>query len=216
MHPLAAFYPNISARLETMSRALRVAPTIDVRQTWLRDMPARVLKHQRKPAPAPDPLWTGGFRMRHNRYVRMGAFPAYHVSDGVTTASAEVFGIAPAPMPVLGMPAEDRLQLLVAVDVPRILDLAEPAVQRLLGVSVPEITKVPDWTRTDALLRPLEYELPQAIGELAFQQGLGGLRYPAARATAGVNLVVFTDNLAKLGGAISATNPFTGEMHRLP
>lgn len=216
MHPLAAFYPSVSARLESMSRALQVAPTIDVHQTWLRDMPARVLKHQPRPAPAPDPLWTGGFRMRHNRYVRMGAFPAYHVSDGVTTASAEVFGIAPALAPVLGMPLEDRLQLLVEVDIPRVLDLTDPDVQRLLGVTVPEITQVPNWTRTDALLRPREYELPQAVGELAFQQGLGGLRYPAARAAGGVNMVVFTDNLAKLGGTISVTNPFTGTKHRLP
>ncbi|HEX6908892.1 MAG TPA: RES family NAD+ phosphorylase [Longimicrobium sp.] len=81
---------------------------------------------------------------------------------------------------------------------------------------MPEITQVPDWSRTDALLRPLAYELPQALGELAFQQGLGGLRYPAARATAGVNLVVFTDTLAKLGGSISVTHPFTGTKHTLP
>lgn len=216
MHPLAAFYPNLGAGLASMGRALDAAPTIDVHETWLRDMPARVLEHRPAAAVAPEPLWTGGVRLRHNRYVRMGAFPAYHVSDGVTTASAEVFGIAPAPAPVLGIPKEDRLQLLVAVDVSRILDLTDADIRRRLGVAEAEIVELPDWTVTDALGRPLAYELPQAIGELAFLRGLGGLKYPAARATSGANVVVFTDNLAKLGGTISVSNPFTGKKHRLP
>ena len=216
MHPLAALYPNLGARLESMSRALGAAPTIGVHETWVRDMPARLLEHRPTSVAAPDPLWTGGFRLRHNRYVRRGAFPAYHASDGVTTASAEVFGIAPAPAPVLGVPNEDRLQLRVAVDVPRILDLTDTDIQRRLGLAEAEIVELPDWTVTDALGRPLAYELPQAIGELAFLRGLGGLKYPAARATSGVNVVVFTGNLAKLGGTISVSNPFTGKEHRLP
>jgi hypothetical protein len=146
----------------------------------------------------------------------MGAFPAYHVSDGVTTASAEVFGVTPTRAPVLGVPRTSRLQLLVEVDVPRVVDLTDAGIRKRLRVTRAEIVQTPDWTRLDAWMRPLEYELPQLIGELACLADYGGVKYPAARATAGSNLVVFTGSLAKISGTIRTTNPFTGTIHRLP
>lgn len=216
MHALAAFYPNVAQRLGGLERAVHSMPTIAVKGTWVRDMPATVLRARPRPAPAADPLWTGGYLLRHSRYVRMGVFPAYHVSDGVTTASAEVFGVTPTRAPVLGVPQTSRLQLLVDVDVPVVLDLTDGGIRKRLRVTRAEIVKTPDLTVLDAWMRPLEYELPQMIGELAYLAGYGGVKYPAARATAGSNLVVFTGNLPKVSGTISTTNPFTGTRHQLP
>lgn len=163
-----------------------------------------------------DPLWALGYRKQHSRYVRRGAFPAFHVSEGVSTAAAEVFGISPTRAPVLGLPRQSRLVLLVDVVAGRVLDLVDPAVRDHLGISEHEITRPPDWSILDAWDRPLEYELTQCIGELAHRAGCDGLRFPAARRIGGMNLVVFTRRLARTGGSLTASDPFTGATHSIP
>jgi hypothetical protein len=148
--------------------------------------------------------------------VRRGAFAALHLSDGVTTVGAEVFGVAPSPTPQLGVPAVARIQIPVAVHVPRVLDLTDPLIRRRLHVRRRDLTIVPDWTVLDASGRPLAYEIPQAIGELAYHAGLGGILYPSAHATLGVNLVTFPERLAAVGGRLHAENPITGASQSLP
>lgn len=214
---LAQFYPSLALRIAIVDQTIRtVVGRMHIRDRWVRDLPATVLQMPPTGAPEPDVLWTGGFRLRHNRYVRRGAFPAYHLSDGITTVAAEVFGVAPQIAPVLGVPSESRLQLVVDADVPGVLDLTAQSVRRELGVSTADLVGIPDWTVLDALGRPAAYELPQCIGEVAYHAGLAGVLYRAARATGGTNLVVFTDHLARVGGSLRATNPFTGTERRLP
>jgi RES domain-containing protein len=180
-----------------------------VTRTWVRVTASRLVG-------VGGPLWTGGYRVRHNRYVRRNAFPAYHVSEGTTTAFAEVFGTPPGPSPRVGVPPENQTTLVIEVDLPDVLDLAVEAVRGHIGVSHAEIVRLPNWAATDFLGRPAEYELTQCIGELAMLAGCGGVLYPAARDTDGVNLVVFTDRLAAVGGSIRAIHPVTNAEHRLP
>lgn len=109
-----------------------------------------------------------------------------------------------------------RIQVPVAVYVPRILDLTDSLIWRRLRVRKRDLTVVPDWTALDASNRPQAYELPQAIGELAYHAGLGGILYPSAHATLGVNLVIFPARLVTVGGHLHAENPITGAAQSLP
>ncbi len=213
---LAPFYSGVAARIARLERDIQSSPRIRVTVRWVRDMPAEVLRKAPRGAASSDPLWTGGFRVRHSRFVRRDAFPAYHISDGVTTAAAEVFGGTPQRAPVLGVPDKTRLQLVIDADVPEVVDLTDARVRRRLKVSKRDIVEVPDWTKLDALGRPAAYELTQCIGELAFRSGAGGVLFPSSRATRGKNLAIFTDNLAAVGGRVHATDPFTGTAHELP
>lgn len=209
MTSLDRFYPRLAGRIAALRGAIRSTPSIGIRGQWVRDMPAEAMR-------LGDPLWALGYRTQHNRYVRRGAFPAFHVSEGVSTAAAEVFGIAPTPAPVLGIPPTSRLVLLVDVVVERVLDLVDPAVRGHVGISEHEITRLPDWSVLDAWERPLQYELTQCIGELAHRAGCDGVRYPAVRRIGGMNLVVFTRRLARTGGSLAASDPFTGASHTIP
>lgn len=192
-----------------------MAPTILVNGTWVRDLPATIARRAPPGGRAPDVLWSGGSSMAHSRYVR-GAFPALHLSDGLTTAGAEIFAVVPHPAPRLGVPSVARVQVPVAVHVPRVLDVTDPAVRRRLRVHKRDVTELPDWTALDVFDRPRAYEFPQAIGELAYRAELAGIRYPSARATRGANLVIFPERLREIGGRLQAENPITGVMQSLP
>lgn len=209
-------YPTLSARLGRLEAAIRAAPRILVDGVWVRDLAATIARVPPPGGAAPEVLWPGGTAFRHNRYVRQGAFPALHLGDGLTTVGAEVFGVSPSPAPRLGVPRDSRVQVRVEVYLPEVLDLADHRLRRRLGIRKADLTAVPDWTVLDVHGRPLAYELPQSIGELAYNAGLGGIRYPSAHATRGVNLVVFTDHLALVGGRIRAEDPFTGSIQSLP
>ena len=77
--------------------------------------------------------------------------------------------------------------------------------------------------------RPLEvdflnrfpgYELPQCLGELANDLGIGAVQYPSAPATRaglmGSNVVIFVDNLAATRGWYEAEEPVSGQIERWP
>lgn len=213
---LAALYPTVAARLPRFEKVLRDAPRIRVQQAWVRVIPVDKARTPPPGATAPDVLWTGGTSMAHNRYVRQGLCPALHLGDGLTTAGAEVFRIHPSPAPVLGVPESTRLLVRIETDVPEVLDLTDAKLRRRLRVTKRELTEVPNYLVLDALDRPCAYELPQAIGEIAFRLKLGGILYPSARATRGTNFVVFADHLACLGGSVRTEDPWTGEPRSLP
>lgn len=215
-HSLAKFYPRFASRITILDQAIRSVGRIHFCNRWVRDMPATVLRDPPPGEPERDVLWTGGYRVRHNRYVRREAFPAYHLSDGVTTVGAEVFGIEPQAAPVLGLPEVSRFQLLVDADVPEVLDLTDEDVREELGVSREELVVVPDMRALDTFGRPAAYELPQCIGELLFLSGAAGVLYPAARATAGTNVAIFTSHLDRVCGSLRAEDPVTGLERRLP
>jgi hypothetical protein len=212
---LAPHYPEQSARLPELERALSRAPAISVTTALTRDIP---LAWVHRPPPGcsyPNLLWPGGSSYDHSRYVRRGAFEALHLADNPTTAGAEAAGDEPSVAPILPVPQEARAILRVDVDVPQVLDLADRRVRARLRVRRSELTQLRDNADRDSTGRPRAYGLTQAIGEMAYHLGFAGVLYPSARAARGRNLVVFTDRLARVGGQLSADDG-NGTVYTLP
>ena len=96
------------------------------------------------------------------------------------------------------------------------LDLTSERVRRALKIKKADITQVPDPLIIDSIGRPPEYELPQMIGDLAYELEIPTIIYPSARTGIGANVVVFIDYLEMHGGWIETVNPVTGEKERIP
>src|SRR5262245_50711762 len=140
---------------------------IDVADRYVRNAPATTLKGYGTP-PKVTLLWTDGYLATHTRYGRRGAYPLFHISDGVTTASQEVFGGPRTDAPANYVPKESRLELVGEFDLHRVLDLTDAATQSLLGITEDEITVEPNLLDVDADGRPHAYELTQCIGAYAY------------------------------------------------
>lgn len=209
----AAYYPNVVARVDAWRARMARIPRGSLTRDWVRDVPATRLTR----TPTGDPprlLAPIGYRFVHNRYTRRGAFPSMYLSDGVTTASSEVFGVDAVRRGPLGVPDASRLQLVVQAQLPDVLDLTSASVRAQLDVTLLDITQPRDPLALDFLQRPVAYELPQCLGELAHELGIGALLYPSSPADAGVNVVIFTDHLGATGGWYATTDPVTGAAER--
>lgn len=192
------------------------APSVDIKEASVRNAPAAILAGYGDP-PVVNLVWTDGYHFNHTRYGRKNTYPLYHVSDGVVTAAQEVFQGPKTSTATNYVPKESRVELLVMIDVPHILDLTDPNVLTALGVTIDEITETPNLLAFDPSSgRPDAYELTQCLGELAHACGFGGIRYPGARYEKGVNIAIFADHLERLGGWIETTNPVSHVIERLP
>ena len=138
--------------------------------------------------------------------------PALYLADGVSTASAEVFGCDGT----LGIPPTSRLQMVVRTDLPGALDLTDPDVLKALSIERKELIQIPDPLILDSIGRPTEYELPQMIGDVAYELEIPTILYPSARIDPGANVVVFVEYLAKNSHWIETENPLTGAPERIP
>jgi RES domain-containing protein len=78
------------------------------------------------------------------------------------------------------------------VHVARVLNLADPAVRRLLGVSARQLREVP-WR---AMQHAGQEPVTQAIGRLARAAGMQGLLVMSARQRRGLNLVLFRESVS--------------------
>ncbi len=211
----ADYYPHVVARVAFWREEMERIPRESLTHSWVRDVPAARLR--REPGdPPPRLLAPIGHRFVHNRYTRLHAFPSFYLSDGVTTASSEVFGAQAARRGPLGVPNESRLQLVVQAHLPDVLDLTQSPVRARLGITLHDIAQPKAPLVLDALRRPPVYELPQCLGELANEIGIGAIRYPSSPAVAGVNVVIFTEHLAAIGGWYQTTDPVTGTLERWP
>ena len=213
--PDPAYYPNLGARLLTLDAAVGSVPRRDVEGPFVRNMPADVLAGHGSP-PVVDLLWVEGYKSNHTRYGRLGAFPLYHISDGVVTAAQEVFGGPRTAVATNAVPSKSRLDLRVETELHGVMDLVEATVRASLGITETEITEIPDWLTLDTWGRPDAYELTQYIGELAHAAGFGAIRYPAARYDKGTNIAIFADRLETTRSWIEIINPLTGARQRLP
>lgn len=209
----ADYYPRVVRRVAGWRAGMRGIARAALVHAWVRDLPATRLR--RAPGdPPPKLLAPIGYHFVHNRYTRRHAFPSMYLSDGVTTASSEVFGVAAVGRGPLGVPDGSRLQLVVQAQLPDVLDLTQAPIRDRLGVTLDEITQPRDPLVVDSLGRPPGYELPQCLGEVANELGIGAIRYPSSPASAGVNVVIFTDHLRATGGWYETTDPVSGEAER--
>jgi RES domain-containing protein len=209
------YYPKVADRVLAVRDAVAAAPMRLVEREWVRDMPARRLR-TKDGTPARWLLEPVGYLFVHNRYTRRHAFPSLYFADGVATAAAEVFGAAAVAAGRLGVPEENRLLLKVSTHIPGVLDLTDPDVLDGLSLGIDELTAVADPLDVDAFERPRAYELPQCLGEVAHEEGIGGILYPSAPDQRGTCLVVFTDHLRRHGGWYQAEDPRSGEIERWP
>lgn len=191
-----------------LTRVLPTLPLVEEEGVFWRTVPEQHLKGPPPGAPAaspPQPLWPGGGAMRGARYTRIGGCNALYLAPDGATALAEVEAVLfdPAGGVQPGDEHDPLLVFAVRVRLPRVLNVCDAAIQAALGTSETEL-KSP-WLRAQERHRLGRGPLPptQALGEAACAaRGILALRYPSYRHHGVENLVVFTDHLAALGGAV--------------
>jgi RES domain-containing protein len=147
--------------------------------------------------------------LRGARFNPKGGFGCVYLSGDAVTALAEVEGVFlhRQPRPVLVLCRRVWMVIRVEGLLTRVLDLADPKVQTLLGSSPAELTG--PWLGLD---RPPT----QRLGQAAFDSGrVAALRYGSIKHPDGYNLVVFTDRLASIASDyLEVSEP--GMAQRLP
>lgn len=205
------FHPTIAGRLAGLERAIQAALRIQVATTMVRDMPAAVLRKGRG-----EPLWDGRPPARPQPVGTEGCLPGVHAAvrrnhgngggvwdPAVAGAGTRRTANKPAAPPRFREPSgRDRPHGRGRSEQP-----GRPAGRADSGPGLDS----PGHTRC-----PAAYELPQAIGELSFTAGRGGILCPSARATTGRYMICFTTNLKQVGGVLRTVNPFTEREHRPP
>ena len=142
-----------------------------------------------------DDLITGaGSKKNGGRWNPRSSFHAVYLSFDIEVALAEYlgqydrFGWQPsAKTPLVIAAAEVRLR--------RVLDLTDGSLRKAIGVSLDRIV-ADDWVTAQDRG---DESLTQAIGRIAYQLELEGLRVPSALRPAAANLVYFPANLLYRG-----------------
>jgi len=195
-----------------LAEALARVPLVELHGPWAR---AVAFQHLRAAPPGhpsegpPQPLWPGSAALRGARFTPKGGFGSVYLSGDAVTALAEVEGVFLHRQlrPVL-VPCR-RVWMVIRVEglLTRVLDLADPKVQALLGSSSAEL--MDPWLGID---RPPT----QRLGQAAFESGrVVALRYGSIKHPDGYNLVVFTDRLADVApDYLEVSEP--GMAQRLP
>lgn len=171
------------------------------------------------PGSPPQPLWPGGAPMQGARYTPIGGCNALYLAPNGATALAEVDAVAFGPDGSVeaGKDHDPLLVFQTRVTLPSVLDLCDATVQRALGTSPAEL-KAP-WLRAQERHKAGRGSLPatQVLGQVACGTGtILALRYPSFRHPGMKNLVVFTDRLAALGGAVELIDKKGTYSQKLP
>ena len=124
------------------------------------------------------------------RWNGKATFPTLYFSLAPETAWAEALSNSRRQ----GLPDIDLIPLTLTgcqAKVKRILDLTDPRIRRLLGVTVAQLKDEP-W-------RTIQHQgreaLTQCLGRLAREAGFQGLLVPSAARQRGINLVLFRDQV---------------------
>ena len=137
-----------------------------------------------------DLLSGEGTKFYGGRWTSPGSFATVHASLDVETALAECLGTRQH----YGVVLAERLPItLVAIDVQlhKLIDLIDESVLVALDMTRQRLLRC-RWR--ESMEKGCE-ALTQAIGRIAFEEGLEGLLVPSAQVRKGKNLVVFPDNL---------------------
>lgn len=164
----------------------------------------------------PQPLWAGSAAIHGARFTSRGGPDSLYLAPDPVTALAEVRAVTPPGLRANG-PHDPLTVIAVEVDLPGVVDLCDPAVQKALGTTPAEL--VAPWLRAQARFGRGAGPLPptQALGAAAAEDGsILGLCYPSARLAGALNLVVFTGHLARLGGTLSTVDSSGRLLQRLP
>jgi RES domain-containing protein len=142
----------------------------------------------------PQPLWGGAAKLKGAHFTPSGAFDSIYLADDPVTALKEVSALIVLP----GGPVPIRTVPLVIISadgvISRVLDLTDAPTLALLGTNQQEITGT--WLK-------VAQPPTQLLAQAAFDAGnVAGIRYPSARPSGGVSLVVFPERLVNAASGL--------------
>lgn len=189
---------------------LSTLPVVPRTGAWYRAISPRFY-----PTQAFDLSYTANVASRFS--AGSGAFQTLYLAQSPEIALREIqalYGPSGNTVPSL------RAVTLFRVDVQlqRLVDLTNPAVQSLFQTTVQELTG--DWQVYSALaalaaIPSLAPTAPtQQLGAALFASGVEGILSPSAKVPTASSLLVFQENL-ETGSYIRHTDPATGRVHQL-
>ena len=156
----------IRSAADLFSLVLRSFPGRPESGRWLRALPAGRIR---------DLLDPYSESLKGGRVNPPGSFPVLY-------AVADEDGCRPA-LAAVGLDEPETVIAVFSVSLSRILDLADPTVRRMLGVSVRD------------LANGEETRVSQSIGVAAYNEGFEGVIYPRPLNPKCRNLAIFSDRI---------------------
>lgn len=141
------------------------------------------------------PLYTLGPGMNGQRYTPKGGPSALYAAEDVVTAHAEYhqkerFDLASDPKNSLV--ANPTVHLTIQVNLERVLDIADPAIQTSLGTNVAELTG--PWRKQ--MIRKLFCPTHVLANAVYADGNTQAMRYPSARDNAFSNLIMWDERIS--------------------
>lgn len=147
--------------------------------------------HLASPYPRPRSLYGLAAPANGARFTPKGGMSCVYMSADAETAFLEA-KLTHLPNPAACGVADPTVIVTANVNLPRVIDLTDPAVQSALGATVTELA-VP-WRVSSARGRVVP---TQELGKAAFDCGLfDAMKYPSVRSPGHACLVIFPDRLA--------------------
>lgn len=200
----------------TLLRKLSDCPLVPMAGPWVRCVRHSDLLGPPPGAPTgsrPRPLWPGGSRLTGQRFTPRGGFDTAYLAWDPQTALAEVRLALVDRDGTSLRPGPPMVVLTVTGIVLDVLDTTDPAIQRLLGTSVSELTGAWAWVPGG------ETAPTQVLGEAAFASGrVHAIHYHSARnlERGGRCIAVFPDRLDPAHETLSVHDPSGQLVDTLP
>jgi RES domain-containing protein len=141
------------------------------------------------------PLYTLGPGQNGQRYTPKGGPNALYAAEDVVTAHAEYHRmerIVLATAPTYRLSANPTVELTIHVNLERVLNIADPAIQATLATTVAELTG--PWRKQ--MIKKL-FCPTQVLATAVFAHGeIQALRYPSAQGPQYCNLIIWEERLA--------------------
>ncbi len=140
------------------------------------------------------PLFTLGPGLNGQRYTPKGGQSALYAAEDIVTAQAEyhrVDRIVLVADPTYNLVANPTVHLTIQVDLERVLDIADPAIQAALGTTVAELTG--PWRKQ--MIKKLFCPTHVLANAVYANGNIQAMRYPSARGTEFSNLIMWDERI---------------------
>ena len=167
------------------------------------------------PFPNPIPLYARSSSDRGARFTARGGPETLYMAEDITTAYREVDrtyrkveGLEPRVVPPVAPPV---ILFSIQVELERVLDLGNAALQAALGTPPAELTAT--WRLRQSRRLPVP---TQTLGQLVFASGrFQAIRYPSARDADGFCLALFPERVMA-PSLVEVYDPYGELVGRLP
>ncbi|HEY9681046.1 MAG TPA: RES family NAD+ phosphorylase [Oculatellaceae cyanobacterium] len=141
------------------------------------------------------PLFTLGPGMNGQRYTPKGGPSALYAAEDVVTAHAEYHRLDRIVLvadQTFHLVANPTVALTIQVNLERVLDIADPAIQTALGTTATELTG--PWRKQ--MIKKV-FCPTQVLARAVYANGtIQGMRYPSARGVEFSNLIMWDERIA--------------------